>query len=122
MPRNPRSVLVVEDDFLLLLNARLLFENAGCQVHAAASADEALSLLEQDGDIGMLATDIAMPGGMDGIGLAHEVQRRWPDIKLFVITGASDPDALNLPAGAQLLRKPYTAAQLTRLVANRAAA
>jgi CheY-like chemotaxis protein len=46
-------------------------EDAGFIVYEAASADEAISLLERHREIRLIFTDTNMPGSMDGIKLAH---------------------------------------------------
>jgi two-component system, response regulator PdtaR len=48
----------------------------------AASADEAIAILEARLDITVVFTDIQMPGSMDGLELAAAVRDRWPPIKI----------------------------------------
>src|SRR5678816_931520 len=64
-------VLVVEDEFVVRMNAVSLLEEAGFGVLEAGSADEAIALLESRRDIRIVFTDINMPGSMDGLRLAH---------------------------------------------------
>ena len=61
MPNN-EVVLVVEDEFLVRLHAVHLVEQAGFEAVEAANADEAISILEARKDIGIVFTDIHMPG------------------------------------------------------------
>ena len=84
-------VLVVEDEFLLRLEAVDFLEEAGFVVHQASDADEAIALLELHVDIQVVFTDIHMPGSMDGLKLAHYVRGRWPPIKLFIASGLARP-------------------------------
>jgi len=58
-------VLVVDDEFLVRLNALSLLEEAGFGVLEAGSADEAIAVLERREDIRVVFTDINMPGSMD---------------------------------------------------------
>ena len=48
------------------------------EVVEAASADEAIAILEARLDITVVFTDIQMPGRMDGLKLAAAVRDRWP--------------------------------------------
>ncbi|WP_438444093.1 response regulator transcription factor [Gorillibacterium sp. sgz5001074] len=57
-------------------------------VHQAASARDALSILEEQ-SVDILVTDIRMPE-MDGLALIREVSARWPHVRCLVLTGHSD--------------------------------
>ena len=63
-------------------------------------------ILEGREDVGIVFTDVRMPGSMDGIKLAAAVRDRWPPIKLVVVSGhlVAYPD---LPEGVLFFRKPY---------------
>jgi CheY-like chemotaxis protein len=60
-------VLVVEDDFLIRIDAVDMIEAAGFDVVEAANADEAMEILEVRLDITVVFTDIQMPGTIDGL-------------------------------------------------------
>ena len=100
-------VLVVEDEFLLRLEAVDFLEEAGFVVHQASDADEAIALLELHVDIQVVFTDIHMPGSMDGLKLAHYVRGRWPPIKLFIASGLARPLLEQRPIGCGFAGKPY---------------
>ena len=72
---------------------------AGYRVHEAATADDALQVLEVEADLKLVFTDVTMPGSMDGIELAHHVSRRWPHIAIIVVSG--QPLPRRLPEGAR---------------------
>jgi putative nucleotidyltransferase with HDIG domain len=61
-----------------------------CQT--AYSAEEALELLERR-PTPILVTDLRMPG-RGGLWLVREVQRRWPEASIIVITAGQDTDAV----------------------------
>ena len=65
----------------------------------AASADEAIAILERRLDITVVFTDIQMPGSMDGIKLAAAVRDRWPPIKIVAASGHVKLGAGDLPQG-----------------------
>jgi CheY-like chemotaxis protein len=107
-------LLFVEDDAIVSMSAVELLEDAGYRVHAAARGDAALALLERHADIGVLVTDIGLPG-MNGQELAREARRRRPGVKVLFITGydrsgtlgqnAADSDTMHLV-------KPYEPGEL----------
>jgi CheY-like chemotaxis protein len=65
------TVLVVEDDGLVRIDAADTLREAGFDVIEAEGADEALKVMASRGDIAVLFTDINMPGRMDGVELAR---------------------------------------------------
>lgn len=110
------KILVVEDEPLIRLGLASLMEDAGYDVVEAAGADGAIRVLEADPGIGLVVTDVDMPGSMDGIRLAHFVRDRWPPIKLIVISGKVGVLPGQLPDGAQFISKPYREPMLMGLV------
>lgn len=110
------KVLVVEDEPLIRLGLASIVEDAGYDAAEARTAGEAIGVLDKDGAIGLMVTDVDMPGGMDGVGLAHYVRRRWPQVQLIVISGKRRLELRELPAGARFVGKPYEEHQLIGLV------
>jgi CheY-like chemotaxis protein len=106
-------VLIVEDEFLLRLDAADMITAAGFQVVEAGNADEAIEILEARRDITVIFTDIQMPGSMDGLKLARAVRGRWPPIKIVATSGHSNVREGDLPDGGRFLRKPYSPMQVT---------
>lgn len=86
-------------------------EDAGYDVIEASSAGEALDVLRSRTDVGVLFTDINMPGPIDGLGLAELVHLRWPAIKLVVTSGRALVG--KPPDDGRFLAKPYTADEMT---------
>lgn len=106
-----KVVLVVEDEPLLLMMAAEIVEDAGFEAIPAHNADEAILILELRDDIGIVFTDVRMPGSMDGIRLAAAVRDRWPPIKLVVVSGHVTGES-ELPSGTHFYRKPYVAEKI----------
>ncbi len=106
-------VLVVEDEFLLRMDAADVIAAAGFEVVEAANADEAIEILESRSDITVVFTDIQMPGSMDGLKLARAVRGRWPPIKIIATSGLVNVGDVDLPEGGRFLPKPYSPAQVT---------
>ena len=101
------TVLVVEDEALIRLDMVDCLEEAGFSVEEAASADEAIIILERRTDIRLIFTDIDMPGSMDGLKLAAYVRDRWPPIKIIVTSGHVSVNTDHIPVGGRFFSKPY---------------
>ncbi len=108
------AILVVEDEPFLLEVAISVVQDAGFEALAAASADEALAILETSAnDVRLVFTDIQMPGPMDGLQLAHAVRKRWPPVALIVTSGRRQFGPGDLPDGGRFIAKPYDFATLS---------
>lgn len=90
--------------------------DAGYDVVEAASADEALQILDQHGAVEVLFTDIRMPGSMDGLELARVVHERWPAIKILITSGDTFPARSAIADDGRFLAKPYSTELLCREV------
>lgn len=101
------TVLIVEDEPLLRMLAVDIVEEAGLAAIEANDADEAIEILEQRADIGIVFTDVNMPGSMSGTELATRIRDRWPPIQLVVTSGKRHVGPEQLPAGAVFVSKPY---------------
>jgi two-component system NtrC family sensor kinase len=69
--------------------------------------------------IGLLLTDVVLPGGMNGRELADQIKRRRSDIKILYMTGYTRNAIIHhgrLDPDIDLLTKPFTADALTRKV------
>src|SRR3954468_3692846 len=106
-------VLIVEDEFLLRMNAADMIRAAGFEAVEAADADEAIEILEARRDITVVFTDIQMPGSMDGLKLARAVRGRWPPIKIVATSGRVNVSDADLPEGGRFLPKPYNSHDIT---------
>ena len=101
-------VLIVEDEFLLRIDAADTIAAAGFEVVEAENADQAIEILEARRDITVVFTDIQMPGSMDGLKLARAVRGRWPPIKIVATSGYVGIAETDLPEGGKFLPKPYS--------------
>ena len=89
-----------------------MVEDAGYTPVEALDAYEAVAILESRSDIALMCTDIQMPGSMDGLGLAHAVHKRWPSIKIIVVSGQVIPASSDLPPCSRFFGKPLEAGQM----------
>jgi CheY-like chemotaxis protein len=108
------SILIVEDEPLVRLCAVDTVAAAGFDVIEAASAAEALRILESRSDIRVVFTDIQMPGSMDGLTLAYAVHIRWPPIKIIVTSGRELLTEDDLPEGGLFFSKPYDPTEICK--------
>ena len=106
------NVLVVEDEMVLRMRAVDIVEDAGFNSLEAVNADEALSILESRSDISVLFTDIQMPGTLDGLKLAHAVHKRWPAIKIILVSGQVNLCDADKPADSRFFGKPLETTQM----------
>jgi CheY-like chemotaxis protein len=111
-------VLVVEDEVLIRLLAAETLVEAGFDVLEAGDADEAVKILEAHADVGVLFTDINMPGGLDGADLVKLVRERWPKLRVVVTSGRNaNADAI-LPPGGRFVAKPYQLCKLPGVITD----
>jgi two-component sensor histidine kinase/ActR/RegA family two-component response regulator len=107
-----RAVLVVEDEMMLRMRAVDMVEDAGFTAVEAINADDALAILESRSDIELLFTDIQMPGSMDGLKLAYAVHKRWPSIKIILVSGQLNLTDSDKPADSRFFGKPLDVKQM----------
>ena len=82
------TVLLVEDDVLIRMDlSDYLRSIGGFKVLEAASADQAVTVLEARPDIDILISDVRMPGQMDGIALAAWARTRRPQVRVVLMSG-----------------------------------
>jgi CheY-like chemotaxis protein len=105
-------VLIVEDEFLIRMDAVDMIRSAGFEAIEANNADEAIAILEHRSDITVVFTDVQMPGSMDGLKLAAAVRGRWPPVKIIATSGMARVDQVNLPSGGRFIPKPYSAREV----------
>jgi CheY-like chemotaxis protein len=117
-PVNPanRRILIVEDEMIVRLIGSDTLTDAGYEVVEAASADEALQILNRYNDVEVLFTDIRMPGSMDGLELARVVHERWPTVKILITSGDTFPPRSAIADDGHFLAKPYSTEVLRREV------
>lgn len=104
-------VLVVEDDPVVREFAVAACRECGGTVHEAGDGEQALRLLEKQGDIQLLFTDVGLPGGMNGRQLAAAALARRPDLKVLYTTGYTANAIVHhgvIDAGVNFIGKPFS--------------
>jgi signal transduction histidine kinase/ActR/RegA family two-component response regulator len=97
-------ILVVEDQPSVRRMTRRLLTRLGYKVLEASDCQSALNILEENGDIDVLFTDIVLPGGTNGVMLGREALARNPDLRVVYTTGY----AVDSPAIEQHLQDTTT--------------
>lgn len=105
-----KSILLVDDSYVLRDRLALAFEERGYRVSVAGSYDEAVAVFRQNPtDLAVL--DLRMPG-RPGMALIPELKRIHPDTKILILSGfgsiATAIDAMRLGA-TNFLPKPADA-------------
>ncbi len=111
------DVLVVDDEALIREIVTEGLVDDGLAVLEAPSAVQSLALTEGAGAPDVVVTDVELGRGMNGLMLAEEVRRRWPDAGVVIMTG--NPEGLQAHTfGDQerFLTKPFGNARLVSAV------
>lgn len=109
MTESAGRVLVVDDETDLAESCAYFLERAGYEAECAASASQALDLLEERA-FGVVLSDVRMPR-MDGMQLLAEIRERDPDVEVLLITGYPELQmaVAAIKRGAfDYIAKPYT--------------
>jgi CheY-like chemotaxis protein len=100
-----RTILVVEDEELVRETITAELQDAGFVVLEAETAEQGLEMLE-DKPVGVLFTDIRLPGRADGWELAEKARSLYPNLPVIYATGFSAEQPRFVPKSI-FLRKPY---------------
>jgi signal transduction histidine kinase len=104
------TVLVVDDENLLLTMAETILTEYGYKVLTANSGQKALAILSRD-DINadLVVTDLVMPG-MSGRELVERIRQLAPAMRILCTSGYVMP--ADKQPGTAYLQKPFTSADL----------
>jgi len=113
------KVLLVEDDPEVGELVEAMLHELGHKVLRADSCDAALEIAEREPKIGLVLTDVIMPGGKTGVDLARLLTARRPGLPVVLSSGftgeaLADAEAAPWP----LLRKPYATDELAGAIAD----
>lgn len=102
-----RFILVVEDEPIIRMCAAEFVEDAGFMPIEVGDVPAALAQLESCEGIVAVFTDINLPGEIDGLALAAEVETRWPHIRVLIASGRTAPPGSQLSGKVSFIPKPY---------------
>ena len=121
VPRGTETILLVDDETIVMAVAREMLEFLGYRVHCAGSGQEAMAVFhEKKDEIDLVVLDMVMPG-ISGGETFDLLRRIDPKISVLLSSGYSiDGKAREiLERGCDgFLQKPYQLAQLARDVRN----
>ncbi|MCW6511774.1 ATP-binding protein [Lichenifustis flavocetrariae] len=120
-PTGQRRLLMVEHHVQIAEITSEILEDLGYEVRSVTNAAAALAAIEgSERDFDLVFSDVLMPGHMNGVDLAHELNRRWPGLPVLLTTGYSNVLARQeeLSGDFRILRKPYSAEALTSLIGD----
>ncbi|WP_167525295.1 PAS domain-containing sensor histidine kinase [Roseomonas genomospecies 6] len=112
-------LLLTEDDPQVRAGVLAMLSRGGHRVAAAANGPDALDRMAEE-DFDMLVTDVMLPRGMNGIALACEARRMFPQLAVVLMSGyhGFDTALLDAVGPAAVLRKPFGRADLERAIAS----
>ncbi|WP_017668518.1 ATP-binding protein [Sandarakinorhabdus sp. AAP62] len=114
-----RRVLLVEDEPSVRAVFARGLERKGCVVTTAGDAMVALAILRDGQTFDVLVSDVMMPG-IDGVELAFEAARMWPQMGIVLMSGYAElPRHREADArGIRFLAKPFALAELVAAIAT----
>jgi PAS domain S-box-containing protein len=118
------TILLVEDNEMVMDMTRELLENSGCTVLSASLPEDAIACAgEYDGRINLLLSDVIMPQ-MNGPELHGRLKEIFPDLPVLYMSGYSGNVVVEhgtLEEEASCINKPFTAETLLEAVAQKLA-
>jgi DNA-binding NtrC family response regulator len=118
----PLTILVVDDDPLVLMTLKRALAAEGYKVFETGDPKEAPGVLAREA-IDVLISDLDMPG-MSGLALLAQVRREFPAVVRILLTGAatlgSALDAINKGEVFRYLTKPWRTEELRAAITDAA--
>jgi len=113
------TLLVVEDEEMLLTSLRMILVEKGYTVLSAGDGLSALKLYQENKNgIALVLTDLGLPN-MTGLEICQRIQTIKPKERMILVTGFLDPDMKSefLKAGIEhFIYKPYDMKKVLRMV------
>ena len=109
------TVLVVEDEPLILDMISQELAEQGFAVLEAETGEAALSIIESGQTVDVLFTDMRLPGELDGWRLAATAREAKPELPVIYVTGYTVDHEAAVP-GSVFLKKPYRPSAITETI------
>ena len=113
--RRRDAILLVDDDPSMRRFMARFITGAGYRVLEASDGVAAIEAMATAGRIGLLISDVKMPG-MDGPSMVAMIRRHQSDLPILLTSGYEPPE--RMPAGVRFLAKPFTSEVLLQHVAE----
>jgi DNA-binding NtrC family response regulator len=111
-----RKILIVESEPLLRIVLSDAFGFAGVDTIEAGHVQEALDILRERDDIGVLLADVSGTGLIDDLDFAWSVAVEHPDVQIVIMSALLEPNTVQIPRDAVFVRKPFTPDTIIRTV------
>lgn len=111
------EILLVDDEPLVRSTVERALRRAGHRVHVAATASEALALLQRQPAIAVVVSDVMMDD-VHGPDLVRRLRELRPDLAAVLMSGETREliGADELPEGTPFVGKPFSSGELLRAV------
>jgi CheY-like chemotaxis protein len=106
-------VLLVEDEVMVRLSTADMLAELGYAVVEAASAEEALRLVDEGQHFDLVVTDHLMPG-LTGTELVSALRNRGNDVPALLVSGYADVEGV--ARGIPRLVKPFRQTDLAEAI------
>ena len=115
--REPRLILVVDDNHVVAMTVEDALRDAGFAVLTVNSGAEAVMLIEQAEEMAAVVTDIRLEAAPDGWEIARRARELHPDIAIVYISGhsAHEHGSFGVP-DSLMLQKPFGRSRLVDAV------
>lgn len=126
LPTSRPYILCVDDEKIvldtLLQQLRMTF-GPSCEYETAESVEEAWELIDEifadEGKLALVVSDWLIPPER-GDTFLTELHQRWPNVRLIMLSGQADPDAIarveRLPSLLAFVAKPWNRDELMGLI------
>jgi len=118
MNNKPKTILMADDDEIVLNVGKLMLERMGFNVLTAKDGPEAIKVYKNNkDDIDLVISDTVMPG--DGEHLLKEIRKINPDEKILITSGdvSKKPGILKLKVEG-FIQKPYSLDDLSEIISK----
>lgn len=117
LKRTPKTVLLVENEPLLLKFVRMILERAGFTVLSAATAEQATGIEQgSPGTIDLLITGGFLPGSSGPL-LATQLAWSRPSLRVMLLSSDPAANAIAVDHGWCLTKKPFLPSALLASIA-----
>jgi CheY-like chemotaxis protein len=118
-PSQRRTVLLIDDEKMVLEVGKAILQRLGHAVVTADSGEAAVDQLRQQGEkIGCVVLDLTMPG-MDGRETFRQLRELSPDLPVIIASGLSADQVAGQFEGfpqTAVIQKPYQVADLSATI------
>jgi DNA-binding NtrC family response regulator len=111
-------VLLVDDDESVRDMTCMLLEYAGYRVLLAGNAAEAMAMMTDHPEVGVVVTDVNLKEGPNGFEMARAMKAAGMRASVIIISGDPSWRETSQAADMHFLAKPYASATLTQAVAD----